>query len=127
MAYYKTFEELPCWQHARKFCKEADKVINQSRIKTNFKLKDQMLGSSGSVMDNIAEGFDRKSQAEFVRFLFYSKGSGTEFRSQLYRALDTDRILQEDFDSLMRQARAIDEELGKLIKSLGGYPDTKAK
>jgi four helix bundle protein len=78
-------------------------------------------------MDNKAEGFDRKSQAEFVRFLFYSKGSGTEFRSQLYRALDTERILQADFDSLMQQARSIDEEPGKLIKSLGGYLSAPAK
>jgi four helix bundle protein len=72
-------------------------------------------------MDNIADGFDRKSQAEFVRFLFYSKGSGTEFRSQLYRASDTSRIEEDDFNRLMRQARDIDQESGKLIKSLGGY------
>jgi four helix bundle protein len=80
-----------------------------------------MLGSSGSIMDNIAEGFDRRSKPEFVRFLFYSKGSGTEFRSQLYRALDTRRISEDDFNSLMSQANNVDEELGKFIKSLGGY------
>lgn len=121
MAYYKTFEELPCWQHARKMCADANKVIEASKIANSFKLRDQMLGSSGSIMDNIAEGFDRRSKAEFIRFLFYSKGSGTEFRSQLYRALDSEWIGTSDFSSLMNQARSIDEELAKFIKTLGGY------
>jgi hypothetical protein len=73
MAYYKKFEELPCWQNARKLAAQADQVIESSLIKRNFKMRDQMLGSSGSIMDNIAEGFDRRSKPEFVRFLFYSK------------------------------------------------------
>lgn len=80
-----------------------------------------MLGSSGSVMNNIAEGFDRRSKPEFVRFLFYAKGSGSEFRSQLYRALDAGRIEQSDFDALMKESESIDEELAKFIKTLGGY------
>jgi four helix bundle protein len=121
MAFYRNFEDLPCWQHARKFCADAERIIESSKIARSFKLRDQMLGSSGSVMDNIAEGFDRRSKAEFARFLGYSKGSGSEFRSQLYRALDADRISESDFKSLMTQARSIDEELAKFIKTLGGY------
>lgn len=119
MAGYKKFEDLPCWQNARKFAAKADIAIESSRIRSNFKLRDQMLGSSGSVMDNIAEGFDRSSNAEFVRFLYYSKGSAAEFKSQLYRALDTGRIAEEEFEELKKMAEEMGNELGKFIKYLG--------
>jgi four helix bundle protein len=118
MSTYKTFEDLPCWQHARKFAAEANTVIENSKIKTSFKLRDQMLGSSGSVMDNIAEGFDRNSSAELVRFLFISKGSAAEFKSQCYRALDAEWIDQRAFDELSKTAHSIGEEIGNFIKYL---------
>lgn len=118
MSTYKRFEDLPCWQHARKFAAKADSVVENSKIRTSFKLRDQMLGSSGSVMDNIAEGFDRNSNAELVRFLFISKGSAAEFKSQLYRALDTERISQESFDLLSKMAQDMCEELGNFIRYL---------
>lgn len=118
MSTYKKFEDLPCWQHARKFASKANTVIENSKIKTSFKLRDQMLGSSGSVMDNIAEGFDRNSNAELVRFLFISKGSAAEFKSQLYRALDAEWIDQKSFDELAKMAQDIGEEIGTFIRYL---------
>lgn len=118
MSGYKKFEDLPCWQHARVFAAKADSIIENSKIKQSFKLRDQMLGSSGSVMDNIAEGFDRNSNAELVRFLFISKGSAAEFKSQLYRALDAERINQESFDLLSKMAQDLCEELGNFIRYL---------
>jgi four helix bundle protein len=118
MATYKTFQDLPCWQRARKFAARAEEIIETSEIKKHFKLRDQMLGSSGSVMDNIAEGFDRSTNGDFIRFLYYSKGSAAEFKSQLYRALDGGRITPQEFEELSNEAKAIGDELGKFIKFL---------
>ncbi len=121
MAVYKTFQDLPCWQRARKFASRAEEIIEASAIKKHFKLRDQMLGSSGSVMDNIAEGFDRSTNGDFVRFLYFSKGSAAEFQSQLFRALDGGRITQQEFEELSREAKEIGDELGKFIKYLSSY------
>src|SRR6476620_2716076 len=88
MSTFKRFEEMPVWQNARKFAFNAYEIVRESDVHHYFKLRDQMLASSGSVMDNIAEGFERSGNKEFVQFLYYSKGSVGEFRSQLYRALD---------------------------------------
>ena len=94
---YKKFEELPCWQKARSLCLAVFKLINQERFWKNFGLKDQIWRASGSVMDNIAEGFDDGSLIEFVKFLGYSQRSCGEVQSQLYRALDCEYISQEQF------------------------------
>lgn len=118
MATYRRFEELPVWQHARKFASRAEAVIANSEIKRNFKLHDQMLGSSGSVMDNIAEGFERNGNREFINFLYYSKGSAGEFRSQLYRALDANRISEADFKDLYAQVESISKELQMFLNHL---------
>lgn len=120
MAGYKKFQDLPCWQHARKFAANADRLVEGSDIRKSFKLRDQMLGSSGSVMDNIAESFGRNGNQEFIRFLYISKGSAAEFESQMYRALDADRISEEQFKDLSAQAEAIGKELGSFIKYLRG-------
>lgn len=109
---------MPVWQHARKFASKAEAVIENSEIKRSFKLRDQMLGSSGSVMDNIAEGFERNGNKEFINFLYYSKGSAGEFRSQLYRALDANRISQSDFNELYSQVEAISKELQTFLNHL---------
>ena len=127
MAVYKRFEELPVWQRSRQLAKEIDHLINNTRIRWNFKLKDQMSGSSGSIMDNIAEGFERSGNKEFVQFLFYSKGSAGELRSQLYRALDGDYITQAVFEKQKAAVELISEELQKFSEYLerSGNPGPK--
>jgi four helix bundle protein len=120
MATYKKFEDLPVWQLSREFAAEAEKLIHESNIRTNYKLKDQMLSSSGSVMDNIAEGFDRNGNKEFRQFLYIAKGSATEFKSQLYRALDSGRISSTQFEEGYERADRISKEIGGLIKYLSG-------
>ena len=94
---YKYFEELPCWQKARELCQEVYILINKERFVRDFSLKDQIWRSSGSVMDNVAEGFDDGSVKEFVKFLGYSQRSCGEVQSQLYRAVDCDYITGEQF------------------------------
>jgi four helix bundle protein len=86
MATIKRFEDILSWQKARELNKFIGDIIDKGKFKRSYKLIDQIEGSSGSIMDNIAEGFERGGNKEFIQFLYISKGSCGEFRSQLYRA-----------------------------------------
>lgn len=88
MATIRKFEDLDIWQLARQLSKEIKLLTDLDAFSKEFKLKDQMKRSSGSNMDNIAEGFDRNSRLEFINFLSIAKGSCGELKSQLYRCLD---------------------------------------
>lgn len=90
MATIKSFEDIESWKKARVLCATLGKLIDENRFKRNFRLVQQIEGSSGSIMDNIAEGFERGTKGEFVQFLGYAKGSCGELRSQLYRSFDRD-------------------------------------
>ena len=79
---------------------------------------DQIEGSAGSIMDNIAEGFERSGNKEFVQFLYVAKGSCGEFRSQLYRTLDRKYINQQEFEELYAMAVEIIVMIQKLIDYL---------
>ncbi len=70
---YKRFEDLSCWQKARELCQAVFKLISRGEFKRDFSLKDQVWRAGGSVMDNIAEGFDDGGRKEFVKFLGYSQ------------------------------------------------------
>ena len=100
MATVKKFEELKIWQKAREISKEVFKISCRSEFKNDYALRNQIRRSSGSVMDNIAEGFERDGKKEFVQFLFIAKGSAGEVRSQLYRCFDQDYITKIEFDEL---------------------------
>lgn len=88
MATIRKFEDLDVWQLARQLSKEIKLLTDLDAFSKEFKLKDQMKRSSGSNMDDIAEGFDRNSRLEFINFLSIAKGSCGELKSQLYRCLD---------------------------------------
>lgn len=118
MATIKTFEEVESWKLARELCKKTGKLIDNGNFKKSFQLINQIDGSSGSVMDNIAEGFERGSRKEFILFLGYSKGSCGEFRSQLYRALDRNYINQQEFDELASLAIRTSSLIQKFIEYL---------
>src|SRR5688572_25515953 len=118
MATYKRFEDLEVWQSARGLCKALNDVINPDWFKIDKSIKDQIQSSSGSIMDNIAEGFERGSSREFVQFLGYSKGSCGEFRSQLYRALDKKLIDQKTHDDLMNLSESVAKQLRGFISYL---------
>jgi four helix bundle protein len=66
---YKKFEELPCWKKARELCHFIFDLINEGKFRKDFSLRNQVWAAAGSVMDNIAEGFDDGSTREFIRFL----------------------------------------------------------
>ncbi len=104
---YSRFEDLPCWQKAREFGQEVYKTIGSGAFAKDYGLKDQMWRASGSVMDNIAEGFDDMSTKEFIRFLGYSHRSCSEVQSQLYRALDCKYISEAQFKKIYEIAKVI--------------------
>src|SRR2546423_12339762 len=88
MATIRSFEELEIWKEARKLYKKILAITDKPEIKKDYRFSSQMRAAAGSVMDNIAEGFERDSKLEFVNFLSYSKGSTGETRSQLFRGFD---------------------------------------
>lgn len=100
MATIHRFEDLEIWKLARQLSTEIFELTQTGSLFKDFSLKDQMNRSSGSVMDNIAEGFGRNSRLEFIQFLSISSGSATELLSQLYRCLDKKYISEEKFNDL---------------------------
>jgi four helix bundle protein len=118
MATIKRFEDIISWQKARELNKLIGDITDLGKFKRSYKLIDQIESSSGSIMDNIAEGFERGGNKEFIQFLYISKGSCGEFRSQLYRALDRHYLTQVEFDLLYNLAKEIIILLQKLVDYL---------
>ena len=118
MATIRRFEEIDAWKVAREMCLKIGTIIDEGSFKKSYRLIAQVESSSGSIMDNIAEGFERGTRAEFIQFLGYSKGSCGEFRSQLYRASDRKYLTQEQFDELYSLAIRVSAMLQKLIEYL---------
>lgn len=101
------FEELDIWKEARELAKVVRRLTQKKDFSADFKLCGQINGSAGSVMDNIAEGFERDGSKEFIQFLFISKGSCGETRSQSYRAFDADFISQTELDDILKRTSSI--------------------
>lgn len=118
MAKIERFEDIISWQEARKLNKIIGDLIDNGRFKHSYRLINQIEGSAGSVMDNIAEGFERGGNKEFTQFLYIAKGSCGELRSQLYRALDRNYINLREFDEFSVHAMKISSLIQKLITYL---------
>ena len=112
------FEDLEIWQLARELYKFVFKLTLEEPFCRDFKLRDQIRASSGSVSDNIAEGFDRGGNKEFIQFLFFAKGSCGEARNQSYRAFDSSYISQEILNDLLERTDTISRKTTNLIKTL---------
>ncbi len=100
MAAIERFEEIKAWQQARVLTQQIYAITRNEQFKRDFALIDQIRRAAGSVMHNIAEGFDAGSDAEFARFLSYARRSASEVQSQLYIALDQAYINRQEFDEL---------------------------
>jgi four helix bundle protein len=112
------FEDLEIWQLARNLCQFIYKITEKEPFSKDFKLRDQIRTSSGSVMDNIAEGFERDGNKEFIQFLSISKGSAGECRSQLQRAFDYQYIDQETLDDLIIKTTNLSKKISGLMSYL---------
>ncbi len=118
MATIKRFEDLEIWQIARELAKGIYNITQQPNFLHEFKLKEQVKGSSGSIMDNIAEGFGRGSRLEFVQFLSIAKGSADELKSQLYRMCDCNLITDETFKIQYEQADILGAKIFSFMEYL---------
>jgi four helix bundle protein len=118
MAKIEKFEDLEIWNKSREICIDIEHLFETTNLGKRYSLKDQMDRSSGSIMDNIAEGFERNGNREFINYLSFSKGSCGELKSQLYRSLDKKLISQNEFDSLSIKIELVKNKIGAFMKYL---------
>ncbi|MBI4931743.1 MAG: four helix bundle protein [Bacteroidetes bacterium] len=118
MASFKRFEDIEAWKLAREISKEIYKVSGIGIFARDFELKNQARASSGSMMDNIAEGFGRGGKNEFVQFLTIAKGSAEELKSQLYRSLDNEYISESIFENIYTKTDTYSKMTAGLISYL---------
>lgn len=111
----ESFEDILVWQESRELVLGIYKLFKNCR---DYAFRDQLQRAAVSVMNNIAEGYERKGNKEFCKFLFIAKGSCAEVRSMLYLALDLKYISKKDFDSFFQKTLRISRMLSNFIKRL---------
>ncbi|PZR23922.1 MAG: four helix bundle protein [Flavobacterium psychrophilum] len=118
MGKFNSFEEINSWQKARILNRKIYTITDNDSFRKDFDLARQIRRASVSISSNIAEGFERNTDKEFIHFLFVAKGSAGEVRSQLYLALDLNYITQEVFVELLSEINEISKLLSGFIKYL---------
>jgi four helix bundle protein len=114
----KTFEDLVIWQKARHLAGDVIALCEQPHLRQRWAVKDQLVSASISIMNNIAEGFERGGNREFKHFLAQAKGSAGEVRSMLYLLLDAEWIPQSEFDELRGRTLEIGSGIHRFIRHL---------
>lgn len=118
MAHFSSFEDLEVYKEATLFCDHIWDIMCNTPLQKDYKLKNQINGSSGSIMDNIAEGFGRGGNKEFIMFLGISRGSCSETKAQLLRAYRREHISEETYLILNNKAQNLIDQLSKFINYL---------
>ena len=114
MAKFETLEDIVAWQKSRILVNDIYQTFKSCR---DYSFRDQIQRAAVSVMNNIAEGYERKGNREFTRFLYIAKGSCGETRSMLYLTLDLKYISEKEFKNLYNQSVEISKMLSGLIKT----------
>jgi len=118
MAKIKKFEDMEVWQQARSITKAIYVSSRQGEFARDFGLRDQIRRAAVSIMSNIAEGFERGTNKEFIQFLFIAKGSAGEVRSQLYIAFDLGYIEKDTFDQMNTELLSISRQISGFVQYL---------
>lgn len=122
MATINNFEDLLVWQEARILCQLIDSITIKSNYNKYDYLRVQMGRSSGSTMDNIAEGFERGSNKEFIQYLYIAKASCAELRSQLFRSFDFKLIDEKTLSELIAKSKKLGAQIFSFINYLKNSP-----
>ena len=118
MGKFESFEEIISWQKSRLLNKRIYEITSKEKFKTDFELTKQLRRASISITSNIAEGFERNTDKEFIYFLYVAKASSAEIRSQLYLALDLEYITIREHEELFSEVSEITKLISGLIKYL---------
>ena len=118
MATVRDFEELAIFQSARELSKKIYPITQRGEFKYDSRFVQQIRAAVGSIMDNIAEGFERTGNKEFLNFLYIAKGSCGEVRSQLIRANDNGYLTKEEYDELYTECRKLSAGIMNFIKEI---------
>jgi len=123
----KSFEELPVWKDARKFANKIYNLTKKFPKEENYGLTSQITRATVSIGSNIAEGFDRYSKKDFIRFLIIARGSISEVQNNLYIALDLKYINQNDFQETYALSKDLGKQINGFIKYLRSYDKNNSK
>ena len=118
MAGFKAFEEIIAWQEGRKLVKQIYGLTRAGDLSRDFGLRDQIQRAAVSVCSNIAEGFERRGNREFIKYLWIAKGSAAEVASQIYHVFDVGYVSQDEFNSVYDAAKRIGSLIHRLIASI---------
>jgi four helix bundle protein len=118
LARNENFEELEIWQLARELCLIVRNLTKVGPFVKDLRFSSQINSAAGSIMDNIAEGFERDGNKEFINFLYIAKGSNGEVRSQSYRAVDAEFIDQLSFEDILARTETFKRKINNLILTL---------
>lgn len=127
MATVRDFEELAIFQKARELSKKIYPITQRGEFKRDTRFVQQIRAAAGSIMDNIAEGFERGGNKELLNFLYIAKGSCGEVRSQLMRANDVGYLTPEEYEELYSECRKLSASIMNFIKEIKASDITGAK